>query len=95
MHIVDRRALLAQKLSGQRLVIPDMRPILTHWPSQQHTDYEVTKDAVDKRFASYVMIVPLWRLDVHADTDIAMTRLTSEKNRKAISEADPALLAAR
>ncbi|KAI3332001.1 terpenoid synthase [Xylariaceae sp. AK1471] len=73
MHTVNQRALLAQKLSGQRLVIPDMRPILIHWPSEQHPDYEVIKNAVDKRFAL----------------------LTSEKNRKAISDADPALLAAR
>ncbi|KAI1328344.1 terpenoid synthase [Xylariaceae sp. FL0255] len=75
MHITtNNRLQLAHKLAGQRLVIPDMRPIMSHWPSQQHGDYEIMRAAVDKRFA---------RL------------LTSEKNRKAINDADPALLAAK
>ncbi|KAI1430147.1 isoprenoid synthase domain-containing protein [Xylaria sp. FL1777] len=73
MDTVNQRMLLAQRLSGQKLVIPDMRPLLSHWPSGQHAEYEVIKAAVDKRFAM----------------------LASEKNRKAISDADPALLAAR
>ncbi|KAI0543057.1 isoprenoid synthase domain-containing protein [Xylaria digitata] len=73
MHAVNQRMLLAQRLTGQKLVIPDMRPVLSHWPRGQHEDYEVAKSAVDKRFSM----------------------LTSRKNRKAISDADPALLAAR
>ncbi|KAI0458653.1 isoprenoid synthase domain-containing protein [Xylaria acuta] len=51
MHTVNQRVLLAQRLSGQNLVIPDMRPILLHWPSGKHEDYEVVKGAVDKRSA--------------------------------------------
>ncbi|KAI8629438.1 terpenoid synthase [Xylariaceae sp. FL1651] len=51
MHPMNQRSLLAHKLSGQRLVIPDMRPIFTRWPNKQHEDYEVVKKAVDKRFA--------------------------------------------
>lgn len=54
MHTVNERLLLAQKLSGQKLFIPDMRPILSHWPCSQHKDYEVVKKALDKRFALYV-----------------------------------------
>ncbi|KAJ8112724.1 hypothetical protein ONZ43_g5326 [Nemania bipapillata] len=50
-----------------------MRPILSHWPCSQHTDYAVVKNALDKRFAL----------------------VTSKKNRKALSDADPALLAAK
>ncbi|KAI1166527.1 isoprenoid synthase domain-containing protein [Nemania serpens] len=73
MHTVNQRITLAEKLSGQRMFIADMRPILSHWPCGQHGDYEVVKSAVDKRFAL----------------------LTSRKNQKAISDADPALLAAR
>ncbi|KAI1155245.1 isoprenoid synthase domain-containing protein [Nemania diffusa] len=73
MHTVNERLLLAQKLSGQKLFIPDMRPILSHWPCSQHKDYEVVKKALDKRFAL----------------------VTNRMNQKALSDADPALLAAR
>ncbi|KAI1126095.1 isoprenoid synthase domain-containing protein [Nemania abortiva] len=73
MHAINERLLLAQSLSGQRLLIPDMRPIMSHWPCDQHNDYEAVKSAVDERFAS----------------------ITSKKKQMAISDADPALLAAR
>ncbi|KAI0408927.1 isoprenoid synthase domain-containing protein [Xylaria palmicola] len=73
MHITNQRTLLAQRLSSQKLSIPDMRPIMSHWPCNTHGDYEVVKSAVDKRFAL----------------------LSSRKSQKAISDADPALLAAR
>ncbi|KAI1180671.1 isoprenoid synthase domain-containing protein [Nemania sp. FL0916] len=55
------------------MLISDIRPILSHWPCGRHEDYEVVKNAVDRRFAS----------------------ITSKKNQQAISDADPALLAAR
>ncbi|KAI0196127.1 isoprenoid synthase domain-containing protein [Xylaria flabelliformis] len=45
--------LLAQRLSGQNLVIPDMRPLMSHWPCGKHEDYEVVKRAIDKRFAHF------------------------------------------
>ncbi|KAI1119631.1 isoprenoid synthase domain-containing protein [Nemania sp. NC0429] len=73
MHTVNQRATLAERLSGQRMFIADMRPILSHWPCSQHGDYEVVRSAVDERFAL----------------------LTSRQIQKAISDADPALLAAR
>ncbi|GAP84914.2 putative terpene synthase family protein [Rosellinia necatrix] len=73
MHTSNQRALLAHKLSGQTLVIPDMRPIMSHWPCQQHEDYVAVKSAVERRVES----------------------LASRKGRKAIVDADPALLAAR
>ncbi|KAI0544874.1 isoprenoid synthase domain-containing protein [Xylaria curta] len=53
MHTVTNRMLLAQRLSGQHLIIPDMRPIMSHWPCGKHEDYEVVKKAVDKRFALF------------------------------------------
>ncbi|KAI0489679.1 isoprenoid synthase domain-containing protein [Xylaria cf. heliscus] len=52
MYTINQKMLLAQQLSGQNLVIPDMRPIMSHWPCGKHKDYEVIKSAVDKRFAS-------------------------------------------
>ncbi|KAI1351439.1 isoprenoid synthase domain-containing protein [Xylaria sp. FL0043] len=73
MHTANQKMQLAQRLSGQKLVIPDIRPLLSHWPSGQHEEYNIVKSAVNKRFAM----------------------LASEKHRKAISDADPALLAAR
>ncbi|KAJ3580283.1 hypothetical protein NPX13_g285 [Xylaria arbuscula] len=73
MPSVNQKALLAQRLSGQKLVVPDMRPIMSHWACGQHENYEVVQRAVDKRFAM----------------------LASEKHRKSISDADPALLAAK
>ncbi|KAI1259784.1 terpenoid synthase [Xylariaceae sp. FL1019] len=73
MHILNERQYLAQRLSGQRLSIPDIRPIMAHWPSGEHEDYQLVKTAVDKRFS----------------------RVASEEARKAINDADPALLAAR
>ncbi|KAI8950959.1 isoprenoid synthase domain-containing protein [Xylaria longipes] len=51
MNTVNQRVLLAQRLSGRCLIIPDMRPMMSHWPCGKHEDYEVVKDAVDKRFA--------------------------------------------
>ncbi|KAI1755150.1 isoprenoid synthase domain-containing protein [Xylaria castorea] len=82
MHTVDQRMLLARRLSGQTLVIPDMRPIMSHWPCGKHEDYEVVKEAVDKRFALYFM-------------GSAQDTTKRYKNQKAIADADPALLAAR
>ncbi|KAI0969919.1 isoprenoid synthase domain-containing protein [Xylaria arbuscula] len=72
MYTTNQKGLLAQRLSGQKLVVPDIRPLMSHWPSGQHESYEVIKNAIDKRFSM----------------------LASERNRKAISDADPALLSA-
>lgn len=72
MHTVNQRQLLAHKLSGQTLVIPDMRPIMSHWPCKQHEDYATIKSAVERRVDSFA----------------------SKKDRAALSDADPALLAA-
>ncbi|KAI1632756.1 isoprenoid synthase domain-containing protein [Biscogniauxia mediterranea] len=73
MNHVNDRTLLAKKLSGQRLVIPDMRPLFCHWPSRVNENYEAMREAVEKR------LDPL---------------LSNEKSRRAVNEADPALLAA-
>ncbi|KAI0593694.1 isoprenoid synthase domain-containing protein [Biscogniauxia sp. FL1348] len=73
MQLVNDRTLLAKRLSGQRLVIPDMRPLFSHWPRGVNENYEAMREAVEKR------LDPL---------------LTNEKCRKAVNEADPALLAA-
>ncbi|KAI0526002.1 isoprenoid synthase domain-containing protein [Xylaria bambusicola] len=73
MHTLNQKNLLAQRLSGQKLVVPDMRPIMSHWPCGQHDDYKVVKGAVEKRLAIFA----------------------NEKHQKALSDADPALLAAR
>ncbi|KAI5926298.1 isoprenoid synthase domain-containing protein [Camillea tinctor] len=73
MHHINDRALLAKKLCGRRLIIPDMRPLFRHWPSRVNENYEVMRNIVERR------LTPL---------------LTDEKSRKAVNEADPALLAA-
>ncbi|KAI1817794.1 isoprenoid synthase domain-containing protein [Poronia punctata] len=70
---MHERALLASKLTGQRLIIPSMRPIFSHWPSGQNVDYEVIRTAVNNRIASF----------------------PNGEYRKAIYDANPALLAAR
>lgn len=50
MPTVNQRQQLAHKLSGQTLVIPDMRPIMSHWPCGQHEDYATVKSAIDRKF---------------------------------------------
>ena len=37
---------LASRLKGQRLVIPDMRPIFTHWPNGQNENYKAVRKAL-------------------------------------------------
>ncbi|KAI0445977.1 isoprenoid synthase domain-containing protein [Xylaria telfairii] len=51
MHTTNQRMMLAQRLSGQNIVIPDMRPTMSHWPCRKHKDYEVVKEAIESRFA--------------------------------------------
>ncbi|KAI5865168.1 terpenoid synthase [Durotheca rogersii] len=52
MASFGEKAILAKKLKGQRLVIPDMRPIFAHWPRGLHENYQVVKDVLDKQFAA-------------------------------------------
>ncbi|KAI1416974.1 terpenoid synthase [Hypoxylon sp. FL1857] len=51
----SEKELLAKRLKGQRLVIPDMRPIFAHWPFGQNEKYQEMKDMIDKRLASQPM----------------------------------------
>ncbi|KAK9418128.1 putative F-box domain-containing protein [Seiridium unicorne] len=43
--------LLANRLKGQKLVIPDLKPIFSHWPSGQNGHYTRMKDVVQKKVA--------------------------------------------
>ncbi|KAI1379567.1 terpenoid synthase [Hypoxylon crocopeplum] len=55
MYDHNEKELLAKRLKGQKLVIPDMRPIFSHWPRGQNENYQEIKDMVDKRFAEQTM----------------------------------------
>ncbi|KAI0007079.1 terpenoid synthase [Xylariaceae sp. FL0662B] len=48
----NEKVLLAEKLKGQRLVIPDMRQIFAHWPSGRNENYKATKQIIDGELAS-------------------------------------------
>ncbi|KAI0889255.1 terpenoid synthase [Annulohypoxylon maeteangense] len=74
MYNYTEKELLVKKLKGQRLSIPDMRPIFSHWPSGQNENYETMKEMIDKRLAMQPM---------------------GEEARKAFTNMNPALLAAR
>ncbi|KAI0160981.1 terpenoid synthase [Hypoxylon sp. FL1284] len=51
----NEKKLLLKRLKGQRLVIPDMRPIFAHWPRGRNENYEVVKDAINRRLATQSM----------------------------------------
>ncbi|XXG98202.1 hypothetical protein Hte_004523 [Hypoxylon texense] len=51
MHSHSEKELVSKRLKGQKLVIPDMRPIFAHWPSGRNENYQAMKDIVDKRLA--------------------------------------------
>ncbi|KAI1865449.1 uncharacterized protein JN550_008206 [Neoarthrinium moseri] len=70
----DTTQSLFQRLKGQQLVIPDLRPMFSHWSSGTNEHYMRMKESVDKKLS---LILP------------------SEKHQKAVSDADPALLAAK
>ncbi|KAI1769448.1 terpenoid synthase [Hypoxylon sp. FL1150] len=55
MYVHNEKELVAKRLRGQRLVIPDMRPIFAHWPRGQNENYQGVKDAVEKRLAAQPM----------------------------------------
>nr|AHY23920.1 terpene synthase [Hypoxylon sp. E7406B] len=55
MYDYREKELLAKRLKGQRLVIPDMRPIFAHWPCGQNEKYQEMKDMIDTRLASQPM----------------------------------------
>ncbi|KAI8958720.1 terpenoid synthase [Daldinia sp. FL1419] len=55
MQNYSEKELVAKRLKGQRLVIPDIRPIFAHWPSEQNENYETVKDIIDKRIAEQPM----------------------------------------
>ncbi|ETS87345.1 hypothetical protein PFICI_01173 [Pestalotiopsis fici W106-1] len=40
---------LAKRLKGQKLVIPDLKPIFSHWPSLANENYGRMKDVVDRK----------------------------------------------
>ncbi|KAI4598371.1 hypothetical protein KJ359_002780 [Pestalotiopsis sp. 9143b] len=41
--------MLAKSLKGQTLLIPDLKPIFSHWPSLENENYSRMKDVVDKK----------------------------------------------
>jgi hypothetical protein len=45
--------LLAKRLKGQKLVIPDLKPIFSHWPSLANENYGRMKDMVDRKLPQY------------------------------------------
>lgn len=55
MQNYSEKELVAKRLKGQRLVIPDMRPIFAHWPSEQNEHYHTVKDIIDKQIAEQPM----------------------------------------
>ncbi|KAI1460328.1 terpenoid synthase [Annulohypoxylon moriforme] len=55
MYDYNEKELLVKKLKGQRLCIPDMRPIFAHWPCGQNENYEAMKEVIDKRLAAQPM----------------------------------------
>ncbi|KAI1093071.1 terpenoid synthase [Rostrohypoxylon terebratum] len=55
MYDYNEKELLAKKLKGQRLSIPDMRPILAHWPRGKNKNYEAIKKMIDERIAAIPM----------------------------------------
>ncbi|KAI2466219.1 terpenoid synthase [Annulohypoxylon bovei var. microspora] len=55
MYTYSEKELLVKKLKGQRLSIPDMRPIFAHWPSGENENYRAMKEMIDKRLAAQPM----------------------------------------
>ncbi|KAI2607088.1 terpenoid synthase [Hypoxylon fragiforme] len=51
MHNQNEKAALAERLRGQKLIIPDLHPVFAHWPCGQNKHYQVMKEVLDKRFA--------------------------------------------
>ncbi|KAI1386707.1 terpenoid synthase [Hypoxylon trugodes] len=51
----SEKELLAKRLKGQKLVIPDIRPIFAHWPSRVNENYQEVKEEVDNRLAAQSM----------------------------------------
>ncbi|KAK6957483.1 hypothetical protein Daesc_000269 [Daldinia eschscholtzii] len=51
----NEKELVANSLKGQRLVIPDIRPIFAHWPSEEHEQYQTVKERIDKQIAEQPM----------------------------------------
>lgn len=49
----DREA-LAGRLKGQKLVIPDMKPMFAHWPGGLNENYQVVKKIIEKELRPYV-----------------------------------------
>ena len=46
MTFRNQRKDLARRLQGQRLVIPDMRPIFAYWPGGQNENYQAVREAL-------------------------------------------------
>ncbi len=55
----NERELLAKTLKGQRLVIPNMRPIFAHWPVGQNKHYPVVKETMSNQLETYASHSPL------------------------------------
>ncbi|KAI1660872.1 terpenoid synthase [Daldinia decipiens] len=55
MQNYSEKELVAKRLKGQLLVIPDMRPIFSHWPSEQNEHYHTVKVIIDKQIAEQPM----------------------------------------
>ncbi|KAI1807197.1 terpenoid synthase [Daldinia bambusicola] len=51
----SEKELVAQRLKGQWLVIPDIRPIFAHWPSEVNEHYQTMKEIMDRQLAEQPM----------------------------------------
>ncbi|KAI2621516.1 terpenoid synthase [Hypomontagnella submonticulosa] len=67
MTSYNEKELLAKGLKGQRLVIPDMRPIFAHWPRGENENYRKMKAVVDDRLAAHPMKEEVRRAYDHLD----------------------------
>ncbi|KAI1470376.1 terpenoid synthase [Daldinia caldariorum] len=55
MSHFNEKESVAQKLKGQWLIIPDIRPIFAQWPSGENKHYQTVKEIVDRQLAQQPM----------------------------------------
>lgn len=90
MHSHNEKELVAKGLKGQRLVIPDMRPIFAHWPSGQNENYQAMKDIIDERLAAYVA-GPLSLIFGHAHTNNTYQSIHEGGGPQSVQRYEPGL----
>lgn len=60
-HEIER-VMLAKRLTGQKLIIPDLLPIFAHWPSRQNEGYAPMKRSVGKKLSMFDAPLPSWAI---------------------------------